>query len=262
MSELSESGARFDFGRVVGRTFGLIGRNFPAFAVLSIVFVGIPQFAVSFAQGWMITNSASAGLMMMIWGGFLITALAAYIQLGAVTRASVDDLSGKGVSFGAAMADGLRYFFPLLIVGILAGIGVMLGFLLLIAPGIILAVRWSVSAPVVVIEREGPTKSLGRSAELTENHRWAIFGLALLYFLFAYAVQVVATMAYSAMQGGVGAGWAGLASNPVWLGFVGVSSVIQAVVSLISAVGTAVIYFELRRVKEGVDVGELAKVFE
>jgi len=41
-----------------------------------------------------------------------------------------------------------------------------------------------------------------------------------------------------------------------------VAAVIQAFEALISTVGVAAIYFELRRIKEGVGVSELASVFD
>jgi hypothetical protein len=229
---------------------------------MAVLFVGVPQFAVSYAQGWAMSQADPSLMTWASFGGLFATVLTAYILQGALTRAAVDDLSGAGVSFAAAIGDGLRFFFPLLIVGILVGIGIMAGFLLLIVPGIILSIRWIVTAPVVVIERDGPTKSMGRSAELTENNRWAIFGLIVLYLLLVYAVQFGALMIYRALGADPLSVMQNITTNSVWLGFVAASSVLAALITLISTVGVAVIYFELRRVKEGVGVAELAKVFE
>lgn len=185
----------------------------------------------------------------------------AYILQGALTRAAADDLSGAGVKFGAALGDGLRYFFPLFIVAILVTLGIRIGVVLLIIPGIILALRWSITAPIVVIERDGPAKSMGRSAELTEGYRWAIFGLFLLYFLLAYAFQIVVGAVFGSSGAPTDGSPLGLL-DVFGLTVMGVSAAVAALVSLISTTGTAALYVELRRVKEGVSVEQLAAVFD
>src|SRR6185295_8154790 len=171
MSDLSVGEARFDFGHVVGQTFGLIGRNFFPFAILAIIFVGAPRFAIMYAQGVVLTDRPDLAAWAPLIGA-LVSLVTTYILQGALTRASVDDLSKKGVSIGAALGDGLRYFFPLFIVALLTGLGVIIGLVFFIIPGVFLIVRWVVSAPAAVIEREGPTHSIGRSADLTRGHRW------------------------------------------------------------------------------------------
>jgi hypothetical protein len=251
--------AKFNFGGVIGQTFGLIGRNFVAFAFLALIFVGVPQFGISYAQSAVRTDPELVMWVSLL--GVLVSLVTTYILQGALTRAAVDDLSGAGVKFGAAIADGLRYFFPLFIVALIVTIGMTVGFLLLIIPGIILAVRWCITAPIVVVERIGPTSSMGRSADLTEGNRWAVFGLLVLYLVFAYAVQIVFGLAMAAAYG----------SDPTTelmsLDAIGVailvaSALVTALITLVSTVGTAALYFELRRVKEGVGVSELAAVFD
>lgn len=255
----AQLGERFEFGRVVGQTFSLIGRNFILFMLMALIFVGAPQAGLLYMQMQAMGTGDLGTMATLSFAAFVINLIMGFILQGALTRAAVDDLSGSGVKFGAAIGDGLRFFFPLLIVALLVGIGLMLGFLLFIIPGIILAVRWSMTAPIVVIEQAGPTASMGRSAELSSGHRWAIFGLALLYLCFAYALQIVFSTVFSAFT----------AADPTQvfvldglnLVYAIASAVVTAVISLVSTVGAASLYFELRRVKEGVGVAELANVF-
>jgi hypothetical protein len=194
--------------------------------------------------------------------GGLVSLVTTYILQGALTRASVDDLSKKGVSIGAALGDGLRYFFPLFIVALLVGLGTGIGLLLLIIPGLFLIVRWAVAAPAALIEREGPTHSIGRSAELTQGHRWAVFGLVLLYFVFFYASIIGLSMVLAA-TGDIGSTASGVMTRDV-SGYIyaGATAVVETLLSLVATVGMASLYFELRRVKDGVGVDELAKVFD
>jgi Membrane domain of glycerophosphoryl diester phosphodiesterase len=263
MADLAAGGSqeRFNFGRVVGQTFSLIGRNFVLFLLLALIFVGLPQFGLLYAQSYMIANQGISGVWQVALIGALVTMVTAYILQGALTRAAADDLSGAGVKFGAALGDGLRYFFPLFIVAILVTLGIWIGLILLIIPGIILALRWSITAPIVVIERDGPTKSMGRSAELTEGHRWAIFGLFLLYFVLAYASQLIVGALFGAFGAATGSAPFGTLDT-YGLIVMGISAGVAALISLISTTGTAALYFELRRVKEGVGVEQIASVFD
>ena len=61
----------------------------------------------------------------------------------------------------------------LIVVGILAGIAIAIGFVLLIIPGLFLITIWSVIVPVIVIERTGVFDSFGRSRELVKGQRLA-----------------------------------------------------------------------------------------
>src|SRR3954462_12368564 len=53
---------------------------------------------------------------------------------------------------------------PLLGLAIVAGIGIAIGFVLLIIPGLILLTIWAVAAPVMVIEHPGVFAALGAAA--------------------------------------------------------------------------------------------------
>jgi hypothetical protein len=67
--------------------------------------------------------------------------------------------------------------------GILTGLGMIAGLLLLIVPGIILAVRWSVAVPALLSEGIGITAALGRSWEETKGRFWTIFFVMLIIYL-------------------------------------------------------------------------------
>jgi Membrane domain of glycerophosphoryl diester phosphodiesterase len=259
MTDAAIGSDRFEFGRVVGRTFALLGRNFAMFLVLALIFVGIPQFALEYGQSYIIATRPDLVIAVSLVA-LVVTMVTNFILQGALTRAAVDDLAGKGARLGAALGDGLMYFFPLFIVALLVSIGLMIGFVILIIPGILLAVRWAVAAPVVVVEREGPTRSIGRSAELTQDHRWAVLGLFLLFFIFAYAVQI--GLALSARSFGIDSAPGTITMDTMGIVFAAISAAIGSLVTLVGTLGTASLYFELRSVKDGVGFEEIAKVFD
>jgi glycerophosphoryl diester phosphodiesterase family protein len=67
----------------------------------------------------------------------------------------------------------------MLAVSILMGIGVGLGLVLLIVPGILLAIRWAVATPVVMLEGLGARAAMRRSQELVRGHRKDVFRVLL-----------------------------------------------------------------------------------
>jgi len=62
---------------------------------------------------------------------------------------------------------------------VLMGIGVGIGLFLLIVPGILLAIRWAVAIPIVMLEGLGARAAMKRSGELVEGHRGAVFRVLL-----------------------------------------------------------------------------------
>jgi lipid-A-disaccharide synthase-like uncharacterized protein len=122
-------------------------------------------------------------------------------------------------------------FWPLLTVSILIGLGVGIGFILLIIPGLILIVIWSVVAPVVVLERPGVFAAFGRSRALVRGNGWNVFAVIVLVFLAVAAVSVAA----------------GLATNSLGsLGRALVQWAVNAALAPVTALSASVLYFALR----------------
>jgi hypothetical protein len=122
----------------------------------------------------------------------------------------------------------------LLVVAILFGLGVGIGFVLLIIPGLFLLTIWAVAAPVTVIERPGILRAFGRSRELVRGYGWPVFGVIVLVFLLTVAVGIVA----------------GLIGAP--LGDAGrtiVQWVVSALLEPLAALVSSVLYFTLREVR-------------
>lgn len=72
-----------------------------------------------------------------------------------------------------------RRLLALLGLNFLSGIGVLLGLILLIVPGIYLLVRWSAAVPALIAEDADISESLSRSAEAVEGRFWHVFGAIL-----------------------------------------------------------------------------------
>lgn len=119
----------------------------------------------------------------------------------------------------------------LILVGIVAGIGVVIGFVLIIVPGLYLLTVWFVAAPVVVLERPGVFAALRRSRELVRGNGWQVFAVILvLYVMVGVVSLIIEDLAESAGSG------AGLV----------VSVVIGVLTAPLLALAASVLYFDLR----------------
>ena len=115
---------------------------------------------------------------------------------------------------------------------IISTIGIGLGFLALIVPGVLLTLRWSVVAPVAALEHEGWIPALQRSRELTRNHYGHILGLLLIAGLLNGAVNIAAQSLSLGSTAGAPSVAVGIAALTITLSF--------------SALTVALLYYDLR----------------
>jgi hypothetical protein len=187
---------------------------------------------------------AMAGWFFIVW---LLVMVLNLVSQAAVLVIAFQYLRGHPASIGEALGKGLERFFPILGLVILFTLGLSVGLILLVIPGIILAVVWSVSVPACVLEGTGPVASLRRSAALTKGHRWKIFGIYVLIWI-ASAI-VIGLLGLVSRQ----FGWmADLLVSFLWTGFI--TAYFNSVLVMI--------YHDLRVAKEGIDVHQIAAVFD
>lgn len=256
MATAAVVGEDFVIGRVVSRTFGTIGRNAGTFFVLAAI-AAIPNFLMRFAIG---APTAFDPAHMGSWLGRIYGSLLLYMAVWAVLQAAlvhgtVADLNGRKASLSDCLQTGLKSALPVIGISILATLGMALGFIALIVPGIILALAWVVAVPVKVVEKLPVFKCFGRSAALTKGHRGAIFVLAILWWVIAFVLSMLV-----GVVAGVGmlAGAAALQSNTYMV----LGSILGIFTSTVSATGVAAVYYELRSIKEGIGPEQLASVFD
>jgi|ERR1700722_1312810 len=259
--------SRFDLGRVVERTFASISRNFSVFLLLTLLLAGLPAlfmglllYLAGLGGAGLTANGASAQLMAMSAAGggvaALVGAIASFILQAAVVYGTIADLNGRRAAFSECLSTGLRSWFWIFLLAIVVGIAEVFGFLLLIVPGVMMAVAWVVAVPALVVERTGVFGAMSRSAELTRGHRWPIFGLLVIYIIAAGIVSTVVSAVVGAAATSVTPG-----ATPAALQLIA-QPLVSVITELISSAGVASIYFELRSTREGIGPEALAAVFD
>ena len=261
---------RFEMGRVVKRTFGVIGSNIAAFVVLSVVpglawaVAGLAgnQFEVDLAAS---TFPESSTILLFVIAGLIYLATGVVLQAG-VVHGAVISLSGRRVSIADCLATGLKYVLPLFLIGLLATLGVVAGLMLLIVPGVMLAVMWVAVAPACVVEHTGVFGAFSRSRELTRGYRWPIFGLYILFFILMFIITFVVGLLIGLATGAsmiaVSPEVAAAGMTDTSMMELATSAVSTMLMSIITSALAASVYYELRQIKEGIGPEALASVFD
>ena len=170
---------------------------------------------------------------------------------GATTYAISERYLGNHVTIGSALRRGLSHFWPLSIAQITATVRVMFGFLLLIVPGILWMLSYSLIVPVILIEGQKAIPSLQRSRDLIKDYRGKAFCILLivnlLQLVLAGGVGVIAGMLFSS-QGGGGAIMSSALNNLL--------SIFLTPLGIIAAI---LLYYDMRIRKEGFDLEMLSR---
>jgi len=247
--------ARFGIGRIVTQTVGAIRRN----AVPIILLCCVAHVAQTAASYLLDGEAIKLFPKQPPWSRGLLSAsivLASHAMLtGSVTYIVVEDLDGRRARLGPAALFGARMMIPVVLLTLLIALGGLVGSLL-IAPGLMLVMRWFVAVPVRVIEGPGFRHVLSRSAALTRGHRWKLLALWVAYYALVAVLTYLSGFLVKALAG-QGAWMGGL--NP---GAYLTAMILAVVTNSVNMAGTATVYSELRRIKDGGLPNQLAAVFE
>jgi hypothetical protein len=236
MSVAAETSAKLDINRVIRRGLDVVLRNWRSLVRPALLYLYLPGVVVGFLK----PHTAPVGMQAATSPLLPLASLGALIFYalfeGGLIRLTVADLRAEPISTDDAMRVGRERMWAMFGLSILAGLAIGLGFLLLVVPGVIAAIVWSVVAPVLIEERRPVLQTFGRSAELTRGSRLNILGVGLILL----ALELVAAIA------------AGLVSAPFprVLGDLLIWPLVSAVSGIVGGVAVAVVYDELRGLRE------------
>lgn len=159
----------------------------------SVVVAGL-VFAVIALADALASRSATLGttlvsLLLALVGGLLVQ--------GALVEVVRDLHEGRPVAPVAAYYDRTRGRLGTLVgASFLYGFGVVVGFVLLIVPGLIAIARWSLVVPLVMIERLGAREAFRRSSTLVAGRTGRVLVLVVVANLLTGLASAVITAAF------------------------------------------------------------------
>ena len=238
---------------LLDRTFFLYRKHF-------MLFVGIVALPYMVVLAFQLTTIALGltGSVFATAGTSLLGAIVSLIALGASQAATVIAVSEvhleRPASIGGSFAAIKGRIFQIAGIMFGVGLGVGIGFLLLVIPGIYLALAWSLAMPVTVLERTGLNATTSRSSALTKGDRGRIF---VIYFLVTVLTYIVLVIVQFPLLAAVGimhpatqqtpAAWVHVLSSVS--SFIGIS-----LVGPLLTIALSLIYYDERVRKEGFDL--------
>jgi len=176
LREQRDVGRLFDDALVVYRRylwlFILLSAAVVTPADLIVEGIGLELLTSSYDESPGITETVVPTIVEFL----VVTPIIAAICIYALRQIAAGDHPSAGQVFVA----GFEAFTPLFGAVLLAAVGIALGLVLLIVPGIYLAVRWYFVPQAVVIEGARGAGALSRSGEVVQGFWWRTLGLVLL----------------------------------------------------------------------------------
>lgn len=179
-------------GEIVSRSWEITKRHFWLILGIGIVYL-LLSFAVTTAfelttAPFVIGHKANGdailsdtGQVVAFVGGVINQIIDVFLTLG-LTRVGLNLVSGKPAELGMLFGESSK-----LVNGVIAyflfSFMVVIGLLLLVVPGIYLALRFGQFQTAIVDKNLGAIDALKYSSRITEGNKWNLFGLYIIFFL-------------------------------------------------------------------------------
>lgn len=244
---------------MLGGAFGAIGRNWLSFLILTVVLYAIP-LATTTAIGQRLgaTDYSSVSRALASWERQSLLTLPLYcffqpLFLALISRIVWADANKSSSDLLQALRGLASRWLWVLLASFLVGCIVLLGFILLIVPGVIAALALYVTVSACAVEDISATAAIRRSLQLTRGQRWRIFALLIIVVVITIPLSIFISL-ISMMAGFSLAGIPGLVGIVLRSGTTAIGAALGAAVA-------GSMYAELRGAKEGLSAGNTAAVF-
>lgn len=222
MNGAGETAGHLDIGEVFDKTTEIYKQAFGTVWLVALILM-VPAAVIVAILG----DDGVLGLI-----GSLVNLAASAWLIGSIVRI-VEDVEADGRvdwSIGEVLGSVWPRLISLIVLQLLVGILITIGLILLIVPGVILALMLIASVPAMVVENRGIFDSMSRSSELTRGNRMRILAVGLVVLAIYIAVALIGALL--------------VAATPVIgvIALVIVAVLLYPFVSIISAV----LYFRLR----------------
>ena len=246
-------------GRVFERAIATIQHNPLTVLLLAFLFGALPNLAFLHVMDELErstnTDSSVPGLLVYLATGIFLWSILASLVQAVLSQAVIAESEGKRTNLARSFAAAGRVAPAFVGLTLVTSLAMSLGLLVLIVPGLVLWVLWSVTIPVLIQERNGIAGALHRSSRLTKDVRWLVLALLLILLVAGLVESAGVELVSGEWQNSNGASEL---RNPT---YVALLSAGDTMLSAFSATVIASLYVELRNSKEGPTSERLEQVF-
>ncbi|MDP8911167.1 MAG: hypothetical protein M3M94_03765 [Actinomycetota bacterium] len=180
-----------DVGNVFSEALALYRRHWKHFIAIAVV-----VYLIISLIGLLAAMLGTVGLIVAA----VVSFVGAFWLQGALVEAVADVRDGRAdLSIGETFGRVAPRIGAIVGASLLAGVGIMIGLLLLVIPGLVLMTLWSMVIPAVVVERTGVLASFGRSRELVRGNGWPVFGVIVTTMLLLVLASIILSIALLAL---------------------------------------------------------------
>ena len=243
-------------GTLIDRAFRLYTANFAL--MLGITAAAYVPFylimlAIESSLGVNLQDRGAALTTLLFQIAFMVlwASIAFPIASGAATYAISERYLGKEATISESLRQGLSRFWTLSIAQITATIRVLIGFVLLIVPGILWTLSYSLIIPAVLVEGQKAIPSLRRSSDLVKGQRGKVFLVLLVINLLQMILAVGVGMILGIFINTESSAGALLNSA--------MNNLMSIFLTPLGIIATILLYYDMRIRKEGFDLEMLSR---
>ena len=189
------------------------------------------------------SRSAGAAIIVVLLTALIGVIISAVLQ-AAIMRGAAQGSIGDPVDIDASYKWGFARFGSVILISILVGLAVAGGLILLIIPGLIFAVMFSVAIPALVVENLRGTDAMSRSWNLVKGHFWHAVGIIIL----AAIITAVVGGIVGAIGNAISDNW-----FVVWI----FQAIAQIITAPFAAIVSVLLYLDLRARREALTADAL-----
>lgn len=191
MNAAGEAAGQLDIGGVFDKTTEIYKQCFSTVWIVALILM-VPAAIIVAILG----NDGLLGLI-----GSLVNLAASAWLIGSIVRI-VEDVEADGkvdLPVGELLGSVWPRLISLILLELVIAILVAFGLILLIVPGVILALMWIVAIPSMVVEGLGVFESMSRSSELTRGNRMRILAVGLIVLAIYLGIAIIGGLLVAAV---------------------------------------------------------------
>lgn len=244
-------------GELLDRTFSLYRSHFGLFVGI----FALPHLIVFAFQCVGVTlqnpsNPLANLFVTMMWsmGALVLTVIVAAASQAATVVAVSDVHLERPASVKDSFSRVKGHILGVIGVSMLVGLGVGAGLIALIVPGVLLALMWSLSIPVKVLENKGVTDAMSRSSDLTKGDRGRIFVVWLLFIVLSIGISILIQLPIEYAAGVSSRGALQRVSAGWQVASLAAAFISQSLVGPLATIAFSLVYYDERVRKEAFDL--------
>lgn len=247
----------FTIGNIISETINFYSNNFLSMWLPYILIVVPVNFLVEYIKIKFLPGFLASSLTTL-----LTSAISAAVALFVIISA-LSIYKGSKVSWDDNIDEMRELLFSYILLQILMFLGIVGGSILLFVPGLIFSLWWAVSSIVLIEEGLGVQESMKRSRFLTNGFKGEILVVYIVIVVIGIGGYLIFSLITSTLIGGFQGFFNTLtvmSTNPLSLSSI-IYSTISSLLLPFYPLLSFIIYFNLKKEKEGYATEELAESF-